>query len=714
MTTPAFAGTLSILSPDLTNYGNPPFALVGRGKVNEYSWDHPPLGKLHGRGLHLRCGPASRASTFIYEATGALRYQDKDPALQLMKVDASGGQDHSKEGQPINLHATLEHPEWSQSWCLNPTDGTIGPLHPANPVCAQLCLGIDPEGDNGEIIMVLRTDETRRLIFGGTLMEQIQTHALQLAQAFPPTLPDTDSIILLIKAPPMPWLGLGQTAIVQKGGLTEYEMEGEHSGLHGKYGALCLGKAIDAAEWYVDGTPSRMVLRLQSDRRVALDYAYGTQKSAVGQHVNSHGTLEKKEWVPRSVFGTDGTIGPVDGNNPEAKKLCLGYHRSKDGETTIQLVQRTDHQHRLIFGSSTDMEDYLEELMNERARVAKAQEDLKQDAYAKCSNEMKEQLRTDGFVKIEQGIPLDVVRQARKEINREIGLSSTSTDSFKAKTFASHPAITNLIKHSMAPHIASVLLGGDANTYRRQIHAGQLALRFPGDMCEDGTADCSRSTFNNVSKGWHIDGCASDFIPGVTDHYGTIHNFNMLIGCLLSDIPEPMSGELCCYPGSHNKLASFFQQTGNLDKVRTNGGKALPTGEKTDGLFDRPVYHGTGKAGDLFIANYLTAHFIAPNTAPDIRYAVYFRVSGPRFHGGKKKDGTRIDSLLNPWGDWQGMDKATKSGGKSKEQQPQAPVVHSLTHAELLNQHQMNQHLLSADYSHTQKQTETQTQKKGL
>jgi hypothetical protein len=191
------------------------------------------------------------------------------------------------------------------------------------------------------------------------------------------------------------------------------------------------------------------------------------------------------------------------------------------------------------------------------------------------------------------------------------------------------------------------------------------------------------------------------FVTGVSDHYGTIHNFNMLIGCLLSDVPEPMSGELCCFPGSHTKLASFFKEQGNLDAVRTKGNKALPTGKKTDALFDRPIFHGTGKAGDLFIANYLTAHFIAPNTAPDIRYAVYFRVSGPRFHAGKKKNGTRIDSLLDPWCDWEGMDNS-KSIGETKEQ-PQAPaLVQSLTHVELLNQHQMNQHLLSTDYSHTQ------------
>ena len=27
-----------------------------------------------------------------------------------------------------------------------------------------------------------------------------------------------------------------------------------------------------------------------------------------------------------------------------------------------------------------------------------------------------------------------------------------------------------------------------------------------------------------------------------------------------------------------------------------------------------------GKAGDVFLANYMTAHFVAPNTSPDIRY----------------------------------------------------------------------------------------------
>ena len=46
--------------------------------------------------------------------------------------------------------------------------------------------------------------------------------------------------------------------------------------------------------------------------------------------------------------------------------------------------------------------------------------------------------------------------------------------------------------------------------------------------------------FAGVRRAWHIDGCAGDFIPGVTDHYGEIHNFNVLVGVLLSDVDQPM------------------------------------------------------------------------------------------------------------------------------------------------------------------------------
>ena len=98
-----------------------------------------------------------------------------------------------------------------------------------------------------------------------------------------------------------------------------------------------------------------------------------------------------------------------------------------------------------------------------------------------------------------------------------------------------------------------------------------------------------------MRRGWHIDGCPSDFVKGMTDHYGTIHNFDCLVGVLLSDVPEPMSGELVVYPGSHAELAAHFKTHPSLlGKLRHEGASHLPTGEQTDRLFRREAVHCTG------------------------------------------------------------------------------------------------------------------------
>eukprot|EP01050_Picozoa_sp_SAG11_P019058 SAG11_NODE_2977_length_2795_cov_4.472923_1_plen_239_part_00 len=184
----------------------------------------------------------------------------------------------------------------------------------------------------------------------------------------------------------------------------------------------------------------------------------------------------------------------------------------------------------------------------------------------------------------------------------------------------------------------------------------------------------------------HIDGCPNDFIPGITDHYGELHNFDALVGILLSDVPEKLSGELCIYPGSHVSLANYFKQGSHLKDLAAHGMSKLPVGAPTDQLFDRPVVHCTGKAGDCFVANYMTAHFIAPvrlslqidalliwplslslcaqptvwapapcvqNTAPHIRYAVYFRVQGSHYDKAKWSA-----PMLDPWLNWPGLSEA--------------------------------------------------------
>ena len=244
----------------------------------------------------------------------------------------------------------------------------------------------------------------------------------------------------------------------------------------------------------------------------------------------------------------------------------------------------------------------------------------------------------------------------------------------RPKPCASEPAITDLFNRSVLPLLCRALLGDidDSESGRHTTtthyaqHAGQLALRFPGDLCEAEGCECSPDHFQHVRTAWHIDGLPSDFIPGKTDHYGTIHNFDMLCGVLLSDVDEPLSGELCCYKGSHSKLAKHIAETG-LDRLYAEGNAALPTGPQTEELFGpeahNQVHHCIGKAGDVFIANYMTAHFVAPNTSPDIRYAVYFRVHGLAFD--RENPVHQSASMINPWIHWFGLNELSLTDARA-------------------------------------------------
>ena len=282
------------------------------------------------------------------------------------------------------------------------------------------------------------------------------------------------------------------------------------------------------------------------------------------------------------------------------------------------------------------------------------------------SSETLETLKENGFVHLQQCIEEDLCDDALREINRRLGFGA-SAESMKARTFLKDKAITNLFNKSIIPDVLSQLLGDSKKRY--QIGAGQIALRFPGDLTPNQSARASSAVFRNVSMHWHIDGCPNEFIPGVTDHYGHINNFDCLVGVLLSNINHPLSGELCCWPGSHHKLAEYFSENNgeNLEKVYTHGNQALPTGKTTFQLFKKDPIHCIGKKGDVFLANYMTAHFIAPNTSPNIRYAVYFRISK---HGVRRKlpNGKHDpSSMLAPWLYWfdAGKDNDVDNRGKS-------------------------------------------------
>ncbi|MEI6419706.1 MAG: hypothetical protein WCO82_11610, partial [Sphingomonadales bacterium] len=69
-----------------------------------------------------------------------------------------------------------------------------------------------------------------------------------------------------------------------------------------------------------------------------------------------------------------------------------------------------------------------------------------------------------------------------------------------------------------------------------------MALRFPGELCAPGSLECDAPRFEALRRAWHIDGLPSDALPGVTDHFGSLRPFDALVGVLLADVPEAMSG----------------------------------------------------------------------------------------------------------------------------------------------------------------------------
>jgi hypothetical protein len=63
--------------------------------------------------------------------------------------------------------------------------------------------------------------------------------------------------------------------------------------------------------------------------------------------------------------------------------------------------------------------------------------------------------------------------------------------------------------------------------------------------------------------------------------------------------------------------------------------------------------HITGKAGDVVLLHYQTAHSVAPNSSSQIRYATYFRL----YSTSHPQDTFRPESMLDIWKDYAKLSK---------------------------------------------------------
>ncbi|MDE0391143.1 MAG: phytanoyl-CoA dioxygenase family protein [Rhodospirillales bacterium] len=244
------------------------------------------------------------------------------------------------------------------------------------------------------------------------------------------------------------------------------------------------------------------------------------------------------------------------------------------------------------------------------------------------SDTQKRRFVEQGFVHVASAVPAKLVRRARRAINHSLGAGIDQRDvaRMNSRSFCEElvedPRLLRLATNPGAwSHVRS-LVGVRRVERPREC---QIALRFPRPEGTPRTLDAP-----------HLDGYHTPY-NGLPDD-GVVYGFTLLLGVMLSDVDEPLSGNFTVWPGTHRKLERYF---------RDHGVSSLKQGDvTTSGIrLPRPVPI-TGRAGDVVLAHYQLAHAASPNLSGDIRYMCFFRLSvrGLANH--------RVESMVDIWRDW--------------------------------------------------------------
>lgn len=250
----------------------------------------------------------------------------------------------------------------------------------------------------------------------------------------------------------------------------------------------------------------------------------------------------------------------------------------------------------------------------------------------KLNATQRQQFFEQGYVHVPGVVPRVMVNAALRAINHSMGegIDPAQIQTFRARSYAPElqrePVITDLYNKTPAFDLATSLIGeGDI----LPVTASQIALRFPG--------------FQDPPKvvSPHLDGMYTP-TNGVPE--GRILSFTMLLGVMLSDVPEPYMGNLAVWPGTHHIYEKYF---------REHGPEALLIGMPPVNL--PPPMQMLGQAGDIVLCHYQVAHSISQNVSPHIRYALYFRLYQTQ-HETRWKE-----AMTDIWLEWAGMRDLTSA-----------------------------------------------------
>lgn len=242
------------------------------------------------------------------------------------------------------------------------------------------------------------------------------------------------------------------------------------------------------------------------------------------------------------------------------------------------------------------------------------------------SFEQKRQIYDRGFVTVPGVVPQVMVDAALRAINHSVGqgMNVDEMTKFRAQSYCSDikntPVITDLLNRTPALALAESVLG-EGNV--SPVKGGQVALRFPSLQDPPGKPGC------------HLDGMYSP-TNGVPE--GTIQNFTLLAGVLLSDLPHAFAGNFTVWPGTHHRFEAYFREHGPDSLLKGMPPIEYPEPEQV-----------IGKAGDVVLCHYQVAHGVAPNVSAHVRYAIFFRLYHNN-HGSCRKE-----AMTDIWLEWPGI-----------------------------------------------------------
>jgi hypothetical protein len=249
----------------------------------------------------------------------------------------------------------------------------------------------------------------------------------------------------------------------------------------------------------------------------------------------------------------------------------------------------------------------------------------------------KRELIDEGYTRLPGLVPEALVDAAVKAINCSLGQGTTELDDPRVHEYSccpdlmASPVIMAMMDRTPLRSLCDGLLG-PGNL--RPFDGSQIALRFP--TLEEPPPKPRP----------HIDG-----MGGPSRKYpGPVSNFTGLAMVLLSDLPRPDMGNFTVWPGSHSRFESYFREHGP-DTFVSKGLPPVEIGEPVQVL---------GRKGDVLLAHWQLAHHYSPNTSPNIRYAVFFRL----YHMDRDKawrerrELWRPETLTDIWLEWPGLRSA--------------------------------------------------------